>query len=304
MRRLRARQRIGLALTLTVWASAAGARATEGAAAYRLAAGFRFSVYGPDYDPGPAYWRDVGQQMAARFPGSVPGAVWIIGKLKGHGSELSFPGSSDHPLIAFTAEDGNEAALDLFDRAGYEVWLQVEPGNAPVEELVHLMLDRYGHHSSVVGVGVDVEWYKSVDEPEGQAVTDAEARAWLAAARSHDPKYRLFLKHWLIEKMPPTARDGIFFIDDSQILPSLDAMVEEFATWAHAFAPAPVGFQIGYPSDRPWWRKLQNPPAAIGRRLLATAPNTRGIYWVDFTVLEVFPPKEENAAVTPPAAVE
>ncbi len=79
------------------------------------------------------------------------------------------------------------------------------------------MLDRYGHHACVVGVGVDVEWYRSVDKPEGQAVTDAEATAWLQAARSHGQHYRLFLKHWEIGKMPPTVRDGLFFIDDSQI---------------------------------------------------------------------------------------
>ena len=240
--------------------------------------------------------------MAARFPGSVPGAVWIVGKLKGQGCELSFPGESDNPLVQFTAQDGNEEALDLFDQAGYEVWLQVEPGNAPVEELIHRMLERYGHHPSVVGVGVDVEWYKSVDEPDGQAVTDAEALAWLAAARAHDPDYRLFLKHWLIEKMPPTARDGLFFIDDSQILPSLDAMVDEFAAWGRAFAPAPVGFQIGYETDRPWWKQLQDPPLDIGRRLLAAAPNTQGIYWVDFTVLEVFPPGAGHAAPRAPPA--
>jgi hypothetical protein len=147
---------------------------------------------------------------------------------------------------------------------------------------------------------VDVEWYRSIEEPDGQAVTDAEARAWLAAARSHDPSYRLFLKHWLIEKMPPTERDGIFFIDDSQILPSLEAMVDEFAAWGRAFAPAPVGFQIGYETDRRWWEKLQDPPAEIGRRILEKAPNTRGIYWVDFTVLDVFPPSERPDRARPP----
>ena len=263
-----------------------------------LVAGFRYSVYGPDYNPGPSYWREVGRQMAARFTGSVPGAVWIVGRLKGEGSELSFPGRSDNTLIQFTAEDENEETLALFDHSGVETWLQVEPGHAPVEELIRLMLERYGHHPCVVGVGVDVEWYRSIDEPDGQAVTDAEAKAWLAAARANNPRYRLFLKHWLIEKMPPSAREGIFFIDDSQILPSLDAMVAEFAEWGRAFAPAPVGFQIGYETDRPWWKQLKDPPAEIGRRILEKAPNTRGIYWVDFTVLEVFPPPEKPASAS------
>ncbi len=97
-----------------------------------LAAGFRYSVYGPEYNPGPHYWRDVGKQMAARFPGSVPGAVDAVGRLKGKGSELSFPGRSEDPLIQFAAEDQNEETLDLFDREGIETWLQVEPGHAPV----------------------------------------------------------------------------------------------------------------------------------------------------------------------------
>jgi hypothetical protein len=258
--------------------------------AHDLGAGFRFSTYGPDYDPGPDYWRAVGEEMAARFPGSTPEAIWIVGRLEGEGTYLNFPAPTEHPLIQTSEKDGNEAALTLFDDIGLRVWLQVEPGNAPVEELIDLMLDRYGHHSCVIGVGVDVEWYRSIQKPEGQAVTDAEATAWLAAARSHGSHYRLFLKHWEIEKMPPTVRDGLFFVDDSQIFPSLDAMVEEFVVWGRTFAPAPVGFQFGYKSDRPWWENLNDPPGDIGRRILAEVPSTQGLYWVDFTVLDVFPP--------------
>jgi hypothetical protein len=298
MTRLRALLPLALLFAPCRPAEARTIQAPSPAPAGRLAAGFRYSVYGPDYNPGPSYWLGVGQQMAGRFPGSVPGAVWIVGRLKGRGSELSFPGRSENPLIQFAAEDQNEQTLALFDQNGVETWLQIEPGHAPVEELIHRMLERYGHHRCVVGVGVDVEWYRSIEEPDGQAVTDAEAAAWLAAARAHNPSYRLFLKHWLIEKMPPKARDGLLFIDDSQILPSLDAMVEEFAAWGRAFAPAPVGFQIGYQTDRPWWKELVDPPAAIGRRILETIPNTRALYWVDFTVLEVFPP---SGSSPPPA---
>ena len=300
MRRRSGRGLLWLALALAGCRSApvAGPAARPDGA---LAAGFRYSVYGPEYNPGAQYWREVGQGMAAKFPGAVPGAVWIVGHLKGQGSELSFPGKSANPLIQFTAQDENEAALTLFDQAGFEVWLQVEPGNAPVDDLIELVLSRYGHHPSVVGFGVDVEWYRSVDEPDGQAVTDEEARAWLGAVRRHDPADRLFLKHWLIEKMPPTERQGLFFIDDSQILPSAEAMVDEFAAWGRAFAPAPVGFQIGYETDRPWWTKMTDPPGELGRRIVERIPNTRGVYWVDFTVLEVFPAPPDPQ---PPAPVQ
>jgi hypothetical protein len=135
-----------------------------------------------------------------------------------------------------------------------------------------------------------------VEKPDGDAVSDADATEWLAAARRHNPRYRLFLKHWLTEKMPPTVRDGILFIDDSQIFPSAEAMVEEFERWGKTFAPAPVGFQIGYETDRPWWQKFADPPKELGDMLRAVVPNLEGIYWVDFSVIEVFPPPPEIAA--------
>ena len=160
-----------------------------------VGAGFRYSAYGPGYDPGPQYWLRVGQEMAARFPGAVGETVWIVGRLKGDGTFFNFPVDSDHPLILGSEMDENEAVLDLFDRHGFRVWLQIEPGHAPVEELIHIVLERYSHHPSVVGFGVDVEWFESTEQPEGRAVSDAEARAWLAAAREHDADYRLFLKH-------------------------------------------------------------------------------------------------------------
>jgi len=91
--------------------------------------------------------------------------------------------------------------------------------------------------------------------------------------------------------MPPTVRDGILFIDDSQGADSLEELIGEFQAWAESFAPWPVGFQYGYTSDQPWWKELDDPPGDIGQAILAVAPNTAGLYWVDFTVLEIFPPE-------------
>ncbi len=257
--------------------------------------GFRYSTYGPKYDPGPAYWSRVGTHMASHFPGAQPEAVWIVGRLNGRGVRLSFPVPAGDPLIQGADTDESEAALTLFDRQGFRVWLQVEPGYAPVEPQIHLMLRQYAHHRCVQGVGVDVEWNKSTNPDGGEPVSDAEAAAWLRAARGYNPNYRLFLKHFKPDVMPPRLRDGLVFIDDSQIFPSFDAMIEEFTQWGRTFAPAPVSFQFGYPSDRPWWSQLKDPPADIGRRILETVPNTEALIWVDFTVLEVFPPARTSA---------
>lgn len=254
-----------------------------------LGAGFRFSTYGPPYDPGPAYWADVGQQMAAKFPGAKPQAIWIIGNYAGAGPIFTFPGTHQDFNIHFSPKDQNEEALALFDQVGLQVWLQVEPGDVSMEELIPIMLDRYGHHPSVLGVGVDVEWFHSDGTPEGRAVTDEEAAAWVTAVRSHNPQYRLFLKHWEQEMMPPTYRDGMLFVDDSQQFESLDELVKEFAEWGKTFAPAPVAFQYGYPDDQKWWGELPDPPGDIGRQILAHVPNTEALFWVDFTALQMFP---------------
>jgi hypothetical protein len=228
--------------------------------------------------------------MAARFPGASPQAIWIVGNFAIQGTILTFPGTHEDFNIHFSSTDKNEAALSLFDQTGLQVWLQVEPGSVSVEELIHILLTRYGHHPCVMGVGVDVEWFHSDGAPGGRAVTDEEAAAWVAAARSHDPHYRLFLKHWEPDKMPPTYREGILFVDDSQQFETLNDMVTEFAAWGETFAPSPVAFQYGYSADRPWWQTLPDPPGDIGHRILASTPNTEALFWVDFTVMQVFPP--------------
>lgn len=255
-----------------------------------LGAGFRYSSYGPKTNPGPDYWLRVGREMADRFPNAHPEAIWIVGVLYGKGTWLSFPGESPDKLIAFGFDDENEAALDLFDKNGVKVWLQVEPGDADMLQLIDLVLDRYGHHPCVIGFGVDLEWHHSSNPDEGEGVTDEEAAQWLAAIRKHNPDYRLFLKHWLAEKMPETLRDGILFVNDSQGFESLDQMVADFSEWGETFSPAPVAFQYGYPADQKWWGNLADPPGDIGNAILAKTPNAQGFYWVDFTVLDVFKP--------------
>jgi len=255
-----------------------------------LGAGFRYSSYGPPYNPGPDYWASVGEGMAAKFAGAKPATIWIVGILDGEGTYLSFGCEPEDPKIRCGFVDINEQVLTLFDEKGFEVWLQVEPGNADVDELIDIVLSQYKHHPSVVGFGIDVEWYKSTDGPEGQPITDEEARRWVAAVREHNPDFQLFLKHWEKEWMPPTERDGIFFVDDSQQFESFEQMISEFTDWGKAFAPAPVGFQYGYPADKVWWQNLGDPAKDIGQALLDDIPNTKGLFWVDFTVLEVFPP--------------
>lgn len=257
-----------------------------------LLAGLRSSTYGIKPFPQPDWWVNSTASMASRFEGSQPSVIWIVAVMADESSiwlsATKKPGVED-PNILLTTPYVNEITLDKFDETGVKVWLQVEPGDADMATLIDLVLSQYGAHPCVIGFGVDVEWYRTSTNPEGRAVTDEEAQQWSEKVRAFNPNYQLFLKHWLPEKMPPTYRDGLFFVDDSQQFESFEEMASEFQEWAAVFAPAPVGFQFGYPADRPWWEQLEDPPSQIGQRLAADNPNLAGLYWVDFTAYEIWP---------------
>jgi hypothetical protein len=262
-----------------------------------LLAGLRASPYGAgDLFAKADYWIRCSRDMAGRLPGAKPAVIWILGTMEAsEGPQfsgrtvLNFPGENGkHANIVFSETDGNEEILKGFDQAGLSVWLQVEPGDADLPTLINLVLSRYRHHPCVIGFGVDVEWHRwSRDQPEGGAVGDAQATAWLAAVQGHKPDYRLFLKHWRSDMMPPTLRQGIMFLDDSQMFSSLQHMREEFSAWGRHFAPAEVGFQYGYGPDRLIWSAFPDPAADLAR-LFMDIPNAREFYWVDFTMRELW----------------
>ena len=234
--------------------------------------------------------------MASRFSGSTGEQIAVVVEVSGGGgrgncwAHFPQPATGTWPNVNWDDVDLFESTFDAFDASGIKVWLQVEPARCDVPMLIDLLMLQYGHHPSVIGFGVDVEWYRKDLARFGKPVTDAEAQAWVTQTRTYNASYLVFLKHWLTEKMPPTYRTGLVFIDDSQGHGSLNAMVTEFSTWGQTFAPAPVGFQYGYQSDKTWWSDLNDPPRTIGNALLAAIPNTRDLVWVDFTAYDIWPP--------------
>jgi len=156
--------------------------------------------------------------------------------------------------------------------------------------LIDLLYQQHGHHPSVIGFGVDDEWYRKDISRTGKPISDAEAAAWVAKVRSNHSEDLVLVKHWLPEKMPPTHRDGLVFVDDSQGHGSLANMVAEFEAWGAAFEDGQVGFQFGYVSDQKWWSTLSDPPPDIGNALLHIE-NTRALLWVDFTAYDIWPPE-------------
>jgi hypothetical protein len=261
-----------------------------------LRAGLRASNYGITPYPAPAWWQSSIQSMAGRFPGAAGEQVAVVVEVSGGGGRgkcwAHFPNPQPGrvwPNVTFDATDLFAPSFNTFDGVGIKVWLQVEPASCDVAMLIELVMAQYGARPSVIGFGVDVEWYRKDITRDGKAVTDAEARDWVARTTAARAGALVFLKHWLSSKMPPTERNGLVFIDDSQGHGSLTNMVNEFAAWGQAFAPTPVGFQFGYRSDKRWWSNLADPPLEIGNALLERIPNTRDLVWVDFTAYDIWP---------------
>jgi hypothetical protein len=224
----------------------------------------------------------VGWFASDKFDGSGIGAVWVIGCAQADGQcYLNFPSSYKYTMVAFSKKDENERYLDYFDSKGMSVILQVEPGQADVLQVIRLVLDRYSHHRCVAGLGVDVEWLQFKDYPEGRQVTDEEAARWYDLVSSYDRDYKLALTHWGVEKMPPTYRTGLYFLYDGHGFASLDAMTNKCASWGMSFPDNPVGFYIGFPTDKAWWGSYEDPLYTIGQNLLNNIKNTKGIYWFD-----------------------
>jgi len=261
-------------------------------------AGVRSSSYGIEPFPSPAGWEKAMRTMSDYFENSTPCAIWIVGEMSGsEDCHLFFPGDGkEYAYISFDSVDRHEEFLTAFDNMGISVFLQVESANANVTTLIDLVLGRYGHHPCVIGFGVDVEWYREADNPGwGVKVDDATAQQWEARVKAHGPEYRLFLKHWDSRWMPPQYRGDIIFVDDGQEFRGLNSMVDEFTNaWANRFYPNIVFFQIGYPSDRPWWGLLTNPPKTIGDALQGRTRQNCGIFWVDFTLRETLPTGEDG----------
>lgn len=257
----------------------------------KVYAGWRSSICVHQQDQSPHYWVNTANEMSSKISNSVPSGVWIIGTNLDNGDcYLTFPSTGgSHPNIAFDEEDLNEEYLKAFDVNGIKVWLQVEPGHADVIELIDLVLTSYSHHPSVIGFGIDVEWLEPLSYSDGRRVTNEEAMTWLSGVKLYNSSYKLFLKHWLVGKMPTIHPKDLVFVDNSQGFDGLESLLDGFKQWGSYFSPSNVSFQIGYPADKSWWSQLADPPRDIGSALVNDIPNCDGVYWVDFTVLEVFP---------------
>lgn len=281
--------------------------------------GLRSSSYGIEPFPHPKGWGHAFNKIESYFPESQACGIWIISNIDTTNSNciLEFPkndgDSKEYEGMVFSTKDKHEEYLTYFDQNNIKVFLQVESGKADMEDLIDIILTRYGHHPSVVGFGVDLEWY----DPLGNVGMNGEtfftplntktAEEWDRQLKSYNPEYRLFLKHWLHtpDIMPQFTQSDIIFINDAQDFSNLtggdpkkaiNLMVENFSNWAQHFRRdgyiRSVGYQIGYDSDRNFWQDILSAPhpQSYAKKILNEIPKEQevSIFWVDFSMNDVF----------------
>lgn len=209
-----------------------------------------------------------------RFPGSGAFTTLAVGEL----TKLT-------PAAQSLTEIEQESYLTTMDKMGVVVFIELFPfKKADVSKEIDFWLGKYKHHKSVMGVGIELEYYHKA--------TDSMAKAWDEKVKSHGTGYRLFLRHYDPSYMPPTYRGkgDLLFIDDASE-GTREELNKGFANWAKRFAPTACAFQIGYPADEDgmdgssatgWW-KLKDPIKQWGDELLALAANPNqqlGLIWV------------------------
>lgn len=248
-----------------------------------LYAGLRCSSYGFWPMPSAEWLKETSQFMANRFYKNgrvvIPCVIWIY---------CTF----DY----YTTEE----YLDYFDDHGVKVILQTEPYEESVLGHITEGMDDHSDHPCVIAYGIDIEWYyPEENEGLGRKVTDRDAQQWRARVKEYGSKYFLMLKHFFPPWEPPNEREDILFLDDSQQFPTFERFINEtdpitpwnigYRVWAAEFNPYMSGMQYGYddadggPSDKLWWNELDDPQKEIGDSCLQVGPNTKFLFWVDFT---------------------
>ncbi|RPD40729.1 hypothetical protein [Chitinophaga barathri] len=217
-----------------------------------------------------------------RFPGAKPWATWAVGDL-----------SRATPSYAGISDEAHEQYLDYMDQLGVTVFLEIFPfkanpkkgtGATDVTGEIDRWLGKFKHHPCVGGMGIELEYF-------GKA-GDSAARVWDERIKSHKAAYRMFLRHYSPDHMPPAYRGkgDIIFINDASE-GTLEELNKGFAAWANRFAPSACAFQLGYPADEDcmdgsnatgWW-KLKDPVKDWGNALLPLISNPNqelGYIWV------------------------
>jgi hypothetical protein len=205
---------------------------------------------------------------AAKSFGGEDGVVDLV-VAQAHANELTylpFPFEKRENIYSYNQTDKVEPYLKKFDEDGLKVILSIQPNGADVADLIEIILSRYGHHESIIGVNVDIEW-KLTGNP--YHVSNKERDLWLNIIQSHDPEFKLFLTYFKDHTyFPDDAHDVVILFDGNNA--TQGKLMKNYKELASHYTSA--GIYTGYPSSIP--------PTASHDNITAAAPNTEYILYI------------------------
>jgi hypothetical protein len=140
-------------------------------------------------------WANAIFNVSDRFPGAKPWATWAVGELK------------DATALS---DATHEEYLARMDELGVEIYLELWPGGADVPS----SSTRGWRSSSITSAWPGCALIWSITSPK---LTTRPPKRGTKRIKAIDPKYRLMLKHWEENHMPPTYRGkgDLIFVNTS-----------------------------------------------------------------------------------------
>lgn len=201
---------------------------------------------------------------AKRFGGE--NAVIDLVVAQAHANELTYlphPFEKSENVYSYSQTDQVEPYLKKFDEDGLKVILSIQSNNADVADLIDIILTRYGHHESIIGVNIDMEW-KLTGNP--CHVSNEERNLWLNRVQKYNPEFKLFLTYFKdYTYFPDDAEDVVILYDGEKATQT--TLMREYGNLASHYTSA--GIYTGYSSS--------TPPTASHDSIMAAAPNTEYI---------------------------
>jgi hypothetical protein len=163
----------------------------------------------------------------------------------------------DYPNIEYGG-DVVTPILDAIEADGtIDVILDVEPMNAHVSDLMHVVMTRYGSYSSVVGFSPDWEWVT------GDGDKQSKLPAWKDELHGYRPGMEMHLISWMSDSFGSYRDPSLSYGYDGQMLPDMDAQIADFTAWTNHFAPNRTAWYWGYNTDASWTRPHCSTPEGL-----------------------------------------
>jgi peptidoglycan/xylan/chitin deacetylase (PgdA/CDA1 family) len=176
---------------------------------------------------------------------------------------LPFPLQNTGFLYSTTSTDLVEQYLSEFEAAGLGVILSIQPLEADIEQLIGIILSRYGNHNNILGINVDIEWKESGTPNH---VSTQERDAWLSEMKKYDANYRLFITYFQDYTYFPDDHPDLVVLYDGEADTETN-LLKQYQDLAKHYSS--TGIYTGYSSSIP--------PVASVEKIIDAAPNTRYI---------------------------